>query len=365
MLGLGLGLGLNRNLGLGSQGPDLSSFLKWDDFAGTPASLNGRTPPKGPVWQTSGAAAANMIAGGGYLTQNADVLAGYGFTDHGQVARKLVGTWEYNGGDTLYPCTLAICVGTSAANALLHGEGTPTGFYIRIFDPGPTPKLPSWALHAAAFALVDGQRYKTELHYNGTTMAAMVLRDATTNAILTQQVVYDLSMADYVGNYTFFQTYNSKMRYSLATVEALSDYTFPTLDIRKATTFPSNADGFVNGPFGGSVTWGSQQLAISMSTQGSGGSVPIGSVLAGDKIYVSFDRNANTGDGFWLTVIGASPVGEIIPFNVADGTRVQKLINITTSEPNASVLICSSGLGDATSLTIDNFVAIKNPPTGF
>lgn len=346
--------------------PDLSAFLLYDDFSGPIASLDGRSPKKGNAWTASGLAAGNMVAGNGRLTQNADILAGYAFNSFGQTVRKIVADWNCTSGEVDYPPTLALCGSTNGAtDNFLHGEGGKTGFLIRLGVAGSPVSLimPGWSLWSPAFSLSSSIAYRTELHYDGDKFAAMVLRSG--GEIIGQQVAYDPDMASYVGNWMFAETFDSRMGYAKVTAEAATDYIFPALSIMKETAFASGADGFVGSVFGGSTSWDANGVTITGDTIYQGASIPVGSVVTGDKVYVSYDVTAQSG----ASVMGLIPTGQTGPVigaieGIQSGTgRFTHTFTAEQDTADTCFHMGNAGVGGSSSIALRSLLVIKNPPT--
>lgn len=354
-----------------------SSYLLYDTFQGSNSDLNGRAPQKGPNWTTSGGAASTMFAGGGVMGQNAFVTSqvGYASAQFGVIPGKLIADWRYLSGTLDYPPILATYpTFVPPGTTLLHGQQDVANFNVSLAASGPTFLAPAWSLKKANYSLSIGHNYRTELHQSGN-LAAMVLYDAdNAMAVLGAQVAYDPAMSKYIGKYAFWETFNERIRYTRVSAEASATYAFPTLNVLNSETFDSGTGAWVNSALGGSIAnSGSGSLVLSMpgSAVGAGGMVPVGALGVGDKLYVSLDILANSGDGMWvLPIDGTTPIGDIqaytiaaIPDTIPGVKRVQMLLNITTASASAHLAVVASSPSTLTSLTIDNTLVLKNPPT--
>jgi hypothetical protein len=354
------------SLGSGGGSDRFSQYLLYDDFTGSVAALDGRLPRKGPAWSTVGSGAAFMMAGDGELNMDGgSALVGYATAAFDSNAGKLTAVWSTTEtAPILYPATLAFLTGfNTAVDTVVHGEQV----YIRLLSPANASFImPQWYLIASA-VYATGTVYRTEFFVEGK-HARMATYNHGTGALVAYEYVYDADMQARMGPLAFFEIIDNKLRYNLVTAEAVPADGFggwPTLDIRKETKFPANADGFVGGPYGGSVSWVSaNNLSINTTgAYGTGGSLPIGSVVNGDRIWFSFDV-VSGGSSCLVTVVPTSPGGPVggIYTVTPDATgRYTFAVDISASEADASFLIAGDGAG--TSINIANLLIIKNPPT--
>lgn len=351
---------------LGGAGDSLSQYLLYDDFTGAVAALDGRTPKKGPAWSVSGSGGALMMAGGGHMNMNDGAsLVGYATATFSQNPGKMIAVWStMEEAPILYPATLAFLTGfNTAVDTLVHGEQ----MYIRLLSPTNASFIvPQWYLIASA-VYAPNTPYRTELYVEGK-HARMLTFNHETGALLAYEHVYDTDMQARMGPKAFFEIIDNKLDYTLATVELVPSGGFggwPALDIRKETKFPADADGFVGGPYGGSVSWVSaNDLSIDTSgAYGTGGALPIGAVANGDRIWFSFDVLSG-GSNCLVTVVPTSPggpVGGIYTISPDATGRYTFAVDINANEADASFLIAGDGAGD--SIDIANLLLIRNPPT--
>ncbi|MHC2251038.1 hypothetical protein ACVILK_000730 [Bradyrhizobium embrapense] len=354
---------------LGKPAP-FSKYLGYDDYTGKTTSLNGRIPPKGPIYQASGTGAADGIAGGGRMTLPVASEALYAFQKFSQVPRRMSCLWNYPSGTVNTPPTYAFTNDTTGTLPYLHGESDATFFLLRLGVNGSNFTLPAWWV-SANYTLVSGVQYQSELNYDGGTNASMVMRNAATGAVLGSQTVHDPQLATYAGSWVFSEFLDNLLQINRCTVEATTSYPFPTLNTVLETTFSTNASGFVGDPaFGGSAVWNSAgSITISASAYPLGGGVPIGTLNSGDTYWASADISAETGctagnPCVWTVISGTSPISTIQPLPATAG-RAQFNFAITSSVTDARLLITgpNSPGGIAFSVTLSQYNSYRNTPS--
>lgn len=345
--------------------------LLLDAFAGTAGTaLASRTPPIGPVWQTTGGAGPNLVAGAGVMFQNGDNgQSGYAFNVYssGILPRKAVTTWSTVENPITVPPTIGYATSFNfAAINFIHGQQTPTNFFIQVGASGPTFTNPVLAVLAAPYTMSPNVVYTTEWHYNGTDMVAMVFKDANGNR-LGAEYTWDPNYAlSNTGQILWFETFVSPgINYTLCETFGVTNYPFPTLNILQQTTFPTNAAGWVGDPsLGGTVTWNSAgSLTIAGNGGDAGGDSPTLSALnINDVIVFTMDITAQTGS--WAVSVLDPIVGGPITGiqSVAGGTGRQSFSFTMTSAGTVPYVIVAS-TATSSSITLASSYIIKNPPT--
>lgn len=300
-----------------------------------------------------------------------DGLVGYAAQYFSENVAKVTAHWRSSAAQPIvYPSTMAI--GTTLNITLsraLHCELTPYAIYFRFIRPGPIFAMPAWYLNSSTWNLLPDTDYRTEMYVEGK-FCRIMLYKVYDGSLVGSEYIYDPDMQTYVGSMAFWEMLDSKLEYSLATAEKLPVGGFggwPTLDIRKETSFASTVDGFVGGYYGagGSVSWSAGTLVVNTTgAYGTGGMLPIGSVTAGDTIWVCFDVVAGASPNQLVTLAPSSvggPIAGIHPIIVDGNGRFQTTMTVSTTDANANFTI--AGDGTTTSITIDNLLIIRNPPT--
>lgn len=345
-----------------SAGQSFANFLLYDNFTGTPASINGRVPNKGPAWSVTGAAAANVIAGAGVLTQNADVLAGYSINNLGVVAQKLTAYWRIASGAVDFVPAMMIAA-NSGLTPMIHAEGGTTNFLLRLVTAGPTFTQPSWWVTAPNYSISVATPYRTVFQYNGAKFASLQLF-SDTGTLLGTEVTYDPWMASYGGNWVGYETYNTRLGYTTVAAEAVADYPWPTLNSIAELANPTTPANFAASQFGGTVTNGGSGIVVAGTTYGQGGVIDVGSLLAGDRIWFSFDVTGLTSTSMEASLLVKNvlqlPISNEILY--AGNGRIQGTLT-ATQDATAVLVIGISAIGSAGASTVSNLVILKNPPT--
>ncbi|SEB99265.1 hypothetical protein [Bradyrhizobium erythrophlei] len=348
-----------------------AQYLAYDDYTGATKSLNGRIPPKGPAYQASGTGAANGIAGGGRMTLPVASQALYAFQQFNQVPRRISCLWNYPSGTVNTPPTYAFTNDTTGTLPYLHGESDASFFLLRLGVNGANFTQPAWWV-SASYSLTSGVEYQSELNYDGGTNASMVMRNASTGAVLGSETVHDPQLATYAGKLTFSEFLDNLLQINRCTVEATTSYPFPTLSPYVETTFPTSASPFVSDPgFGGSVVFNAAgSVTISGSAFPAGGGMTLGALNSGDTLWASLDVTSWTGCtsgnpcAFSIVANSGTTITAIQPIPTAAG-RYQFNFPINTSDSNARFIVTGplNPGGVAYSVTISAANLYRNTPS--
>lgn len=361
-LGLDLGVGNRIATRAGVAADPNADAHFFDNFQRGPEALNGSTPVKGNNWSATGTAAALLSVDNGILTQT-DVVAnnaGYAYSNvPGATLKRIRAKFKYAATPDFGPTIAIVASGVPQGNGTdiaLHGEMGLTFHYLRLLNSGAFLD-PHWYLREANFSLVVGTEYILDLVGAGE-WAMMTLSDADGVAIC-REIVWDDTLATYLGDYFFVETLSDNIEYT--EVKLLkADPVIPDvpLDFAVNTKFETDAAGFGPNAFGGTVEHiEGGGLSISTSSNFAGAQVALGrDLVAGQKVWVSLGVTSHTGQEYAVSIVpfgtgtvsndGGYPSGFI---GLAAGAgRRQALLTITADCANAALLI-----GDTDNAAVD------------